>query len=231
MRTVLVLNSKGGSGKTTIVSNLAGYYASIDKNTVVKDYDPQGSSTEWLNQRSYSLPKIHGLEAYKVSSPHMTRVFQMRLPPNTDRLIIDTPAAVDLKKLIMTIRDVDKIVIPVSPSPIDIRATLAFINELNRFLKMHPCKAEIGIILNRAIINDSDIDQVEATFRNVDLPLLTVLSQNNNYMKAAERGVSLLELDHPKLIKDQQEWAPLINWIEGEEVMQCNEERPLFVVS
>ncbi|MDH5259123.1 MAG: ParA family protein [Gammaproteobacteria bacterium] len=234
MRTIMVVNSKGGSGKTTLATNLAGFYASRDQVTVIKDYDPQGSSSEWLKQRPYTMKKIHILSAFKPSSQFVTRAFAMRLPSNAEKLIIDTPAGVDLIKFISTVKSVDKIIIPVSPSSIDIRATAMFIHELLKFKKMHRFNAEIGVVANRADINSPAYRSMKKIFANLDIEFIATLSQNDNYIKAAERGVSLLELDHPAVMKDKAEWAPLVNWVEGEEVVRIEPvtpERHLYAVS
>jgi len=232
MRTIMVLNAKGGSGKTTLVTNIAGYYASQGKTTVIKDYDPQGSSTDWLEQRGYSLPKIHGLTAFKPASQYRTRAWQMRLPTNTDRVIIDTPAAVDLKRFVSTFRDVDKILIPVSNSAIEIRATAKFIQELKTFFKLYPCKAQIGIVANRVDTDSSEYHSMVSIFKNLELNFIASLSRNSKYLKGAERGVSLLELEHPQLARDKFEWAPMINWLEDEWVMvESAEETKLYAVT
>jgi len=232
MRTIMVVNSKGGSGKTTLATNLAGFYASRKQVSVIKDYDPQGSSTEWLKHRPYTMSSIHGLSAFKTSSQYVTRAFAMRLPANAERLIIDTPAGVDLKRFITTVQSVDKIIIPVSPSSIDIRATAMFIHELQKFKKMHRFRAEIGVVANRADVNSAAYRSMKKIFSNLDMEFIATLSQNENYIKAAEMGVSLLELDHPAVEKDKKEWAPLVNWIEDKEVVRVSVPEPhLFAVS
>jgi len=216
MRTIMVMNSKGGSGKTTIATNLAGHYASVNTNVVLKDYDPQGSSSEWLKQRPYALPKIVNLPAFKSSSMHVTRSWQMRLPTHTERLIIDTPAGVELPRFMSIVRTVDRIIIPVSPSSIDVRATVMFVHALKNQLKLNPCKAEVGIVANRSDINSSAYRSLVKLLNNLDLAFIATLSQNENYIRAAERGVSLLELDHPMVDRDKQEWAPLLQWLDGD---------------
>ena len=232
MRTIMVVNSKGGSGKTTLATNLAGFYASRKQVVVIKDYDPQGSSTEWLKHRPYTMDSIHGLSAFKPSSQFVTRAFAMRLPSNAERLIIDTPAGVDLKLFITTVSSVDKIIIPVSPSAIDIRATAMFIHQLQKFKKMHRFKAEIGVIANRADKDSAAYRSMKKIFSNLDMEFVATLSQNENYIKAAELGVSLLELDHPAVKKDKDEWAPLINWIEDEELVRTDVPEPhLYAVA
>jgi len=215
MHTTMVMNSKGGSGKTTLATSLAGFFAANNKVTVIKDYDPQGSSSDWLKQRPYTMKKIHGLDAFKSNSMFVTRAFAMKLPADTERLIIDTPAGVELVKHISTMKTVDKILIPVSPSAIDIRATAMFIHQLFKFTKMHRIKADVGVVANRADINSDAYRAMRKIFANLDIEFIATLSQNENYIKAAELGVSLLELDHPAVTKDKTEWAPLINWLEG----------------
>ena len=218
MRAIMVMNSKGGSGKTTIATNLAGHYAATNTNVVLKDYDPQGSSSEWLKQRPFALPKIHSLAAFKSSSMHVTRSWQMRLPSQTERLIIDTPAGVNIPQFMNIIRTADRIVIPVSPSSIDVRATMMFIHELKKQLKLNPCKAEVGIVANRADKNSNAYQSLIKLLNNLDLAVVASFSQNENYIKAAERGVSLLELDHPMVTTDKEEWAPLIQWLDSNNV-------------
>jgi len=228
----MVLNAKGGSGKTTLVTNIAGYYASQAQTTVIKDYDPQGSSTEWLEGRSHSLPVIHGLTAFKPSSQYMTRAWQMRLPKNTSQVIIDTPAVVDLKRFVTTLKSVDKILIPVSSSFVEVRATVKFIEAWNAFTKLYPCSAKIGIVANRVNIESCAYHAMRSTFKNLGMNVVASLSYNEKYLEAAERGLGVLELNHPQLAQDKFEWAPLINWLEDDNVMQKNmDERKLYAIA
>ncbi|MDH5544331.1 MAG: ParA family protein [Gammaproteobacteria bacterium] len=222
MLTVMVLNSKGGSGKTTLATNLAGYYASKELNTVVKDYDPQGSSSEWLRHRPYSKPHIHGIEAH-AKNARATRAWQMRLPTNADRLIIDTPAGVDLYKINSALKDVDRILIPVSPSPIDIRATAIFIRDLHAFFRMYPSRAKVGIIANRVQKESPAYYAMQRIFSNLDISFIAVLSQNETYMQAAEHGVSVLELNGANSDRDKEEWRSLIEWVEEASTTQASQ--------
>jgi len=226
MRTIMVLNAKGGSGKTTLVTNIAGYYAAQEQTTVIKDYDPQGSSTEWLEGRSHSLPTIHGLTAFKPSSQYMTRAWQMRLPKNTSQVIIDTPAVIDLKRFVTTLKSVDKILIPVSASFVEVRATVKFIETWNAFTKLYPCSAKIGLVANRVNIESAAYHAMCTTFKNLGMDVIASLSYNEKYLEAAESGLSVLELEHSQLAQDKFEWAPLINWLEDDNVMQKNIDEP-----
>ena len=232
MRTIMVLNAKGGSGKTTLVTNIAGYYAAQQETTVIKDYDPQGSSSEWLQERSYSLPTIHGLTAFKPSSQYMTRAWQMRLPNDTRHVIIDTPAVIDLKRFVTTFKSVDKLLIPVSASPVEIRATVKFIETWKAFTKLYPCNAKIGIVANRVNIESNGYHALRTVFKNLGMDIIASLSYNEKYLEAAERGVSILELNHSNLAQDKFEWASLINWLEDDEIIQRNIDEPkLYAVA
>ncbi len=211
--TVLVLNSKGGCGKSTIATNLAGYYAAQGHVTALKDYDPQGSSSEWLRQRSSSRPPIHGISAFRTSS-NMTRAWQMRLPGDISRVVIDSPAAVDLPRMVSVLRDVDKIVVPILPSPIDIRASAMFIHSFLRFVRSHPCRADLCVVASRVPGRSQAFATMQRIFNNLEIPLRARLSENEHYIHAAEHGVSLLELDDALIGEDKREWRPLLDWLE-----------------
>lgn len=231
MRTIMVLNSKGGSGKTTLVTNLAGIYASQNKVTIVKDYDPQGSSTEWHKQRPYSMPEIHCLTAFKPMSNHVTRAWQMRLPRNAERLIIDSPAGIDLKHYVSVVKSADKLLVPVTQSAIDIRATEVFLKDLLTFLKLYPCGAEIGVVANRADTSLASYQSLKALVQNMGLELVTALSASNHYIMAAETGASVLELEQRDLSRDLAEWEPLMEWIDGKPSTTTHSERHLYAIS
>jgi len=232
MRTIMVLNTKGGTGKTTLVTNIAGYYASQEMSTVVKDYDSQGSAIDWIEQRDGSLSRIHSLAAFKSTPQFATRAWQNRLPKLTERVVIDTPAKIDLERFINTMRSVDKIVIPVSSSAIEIRVTVKFVHKLRKLLKSYAVKAEIGLVAIRVDINTTNYHAMQATFNELDIEFIASLSYGDNYLKSAESGVGILEMESSQLAKDKFEWAPLINWLEDDVVIQQNsEERKFYVVS
>src|SRR4029079_1199276 len=95
---IVVLNPKGGSGKSTVATNLAAYYARAGGRVALMDYDPQGSSMRWLRLRPTVLPAIHGIAAYEKKGG-VTRAFALRTPPGTERLVVDTPAAVTAQQM------------------------------------------------------------------------------------------------------------------------------------
>src|ERR1700691_4975845 len=121
MQRILVLNPKGGSGKTTIATNLASYFASLGDRPLLQDNDPQGSSSRWLKKRKPDQPFIHGVAAFERNS-RMTRAWQMRIPPDAAHVIVDTPAAVLAQDMPEMTKTADAIIVPVLPSDIDIYA-------------------------------------------------------------------------------------------------------------
>ncbi len=98
MLRIVVLNPKGGSGKSTIATGIAAMYAARGYRPVLMDFDPQGSASRWLEKRSPHQPPIHGIAAY-ARALGVTRSFQLRVPHGTDRVIVDTPAALQPPRL------------------------------------------------------------------------------------------------------------------------------------
>src|SRR5437762_13539737 len=121
MQRIVVLNPKGGSGKTTIAINLASYLATRRYTPVLMDFDPQGSTLRWVRKRRPAQAPIHAIAAFEKDS-RTTRAFQLRVPDVATHVIVDTPAALDPRQLSDMTRDADKILVPVLPSDIDIRS-------------------------------------------------------------------------------------------------------------
>ena len=128
-RKLVVLNPKGGSGKTTLATNLAAWCAIQGDPVTLMDFDPQGCSTRWLANRPATCPAIHGVPAYRVNQ-RMTRSWQLRTPPGTRDLVVDTSAAVPAQNIVEYTRGADAIIIPVGPTDIDIHAAAGFISDL-----------------------------------------------------------------------------------------------------
>ena len=127
-------------------------------------------------------------------------------------------------------RVVDRILVPVSPSPIDIRATAMFIRELFSFIRMYPTPAKIGVVANRVQQNSPAFYAMQRIFSNLDIPFVAVLSQNDRYIQAAEHGVSILELDGEHAAQDREEWNSLLEWVEGGAIPK-GQASPIYAVS
>jgi len=209
MRSILVVNPKGGCGKTTIATNLASYYAVWGVPTALVDYDPQRSSLDWLEARSDRYEHITGIEGHSTS---------IHLPQGTQRVIYDVPARSVVEKIVKMMTHADAVVIPVLPSPIDIRAAAQFIGEFISKGHLRQRKKLVGIVANRVRENTIIYHQLEEFLGHLEIPFVTTLRDTQNYIHAARRGIGIFEMGASQVEKDLEQWRPLINWIEGKRV-------------
>ncbi len=214
MKRLLILNSKGGCGKTTIATNLAGCYAASGTPTALLDYDPQGSSKRWLELRSEKLSNIHGVFAAKQVQGAMTRAFAQRVPGETQRIVVDTPASMKRMEMMDLLRSASAVIVPVLPSAIDRHVTVDFLRELTTLCRQMGIKIPVGIVANRVRIKSRAFKQLKQTFEEFDIPMVAILRDTQNYVYAAESGRAVVEMDNATLKKDQQQWGVLIHWLE-----------------
>jgi len=213
MKKILVINAKGGCGKTTIATNLASYYAASGKATALFDHDPQGSSLVWLNQRPERFPEIFGVNAQQQESG-VTRSFLHRVPTGTERVVIDTPACLRGHQLGQYLRDVHSVVIPVLPSVIDTQATRRFIDEIQQISKIHQYPVKLYLLGNRVKPNTNALHGLEAFIQQQCIPLLGMLRDTVNYVHASNLGVGIHELPHEKANRDREAWQKLMSQLE-----------------
>lgn len=213
MHRILVLNAKGGCGKTTLATNLASYYADQGRVTALLDYDPQGSSMRWLSLRDPERPAIHGIAAYQ-RRRDVTRAFQMRLPMEAERVIMDVPAGVAGLGLVEYVQRVDTILVPVLPSPIDIHAAAHFIQDLLLVGKVRSAGIRLAVVANRVRTNTLVFKSLERFLSTLKLPLVATLRDSQNYIRAAEQGLGVSELEKGRTAQDCQRWAPLAEWLD-----------------
>ncbi len=216
VRRVLVVNAKGGCGKTTIATNLASYYASQGQHAALLDYDPQGSSMQWLALRADEHQAIHGVAAFRKPTSGMTRSWQMRLPAETERLILDAPAGIHGMPLIDMVRESDTIIVPVLPSPIDIHAASHFIKDLLLVAKVRSRSIRVGVVANRVRKETRVFQSLQRFLDSLNIPFVTHLRDTQNYVRSSEEGLGIHEWQGYKIRHDRQQWDKLIRWIEQE---------------
>ncbi|MDZ7803367.1 ParA family protein [Thiohalophilus sp.] len=205
MRNIMVLNAKGGCGKSTIATNLASYYAyELEKQVVLADFDPQGSSLAWLGARPDNYPVIHGIDATR--NP-------VRAPKETEVVIMDAPARVQGPELTRLVRRVETIIVPVLPSPIDIRAAADFMKELLTTGKVSRKETRVAVVANRVRENTLIYQSLQAFLKNLKIPFVTTLRDTQNYIRAEERGVGIFEMAPSQVWWDLEQWEPLIRWL------------------
>lgn len=212
---VLILNAKGGCGKTTVATNLACQFANENQQTALIDYDPQGSSTYWLQARPDHVPPIHCVSAF-INSGQVTRTWQLRVPHGTTRVIVDTPARLDTITASKLVREADTILIPVLASAIDIRAATQFLKDLMRDSEFKRLDRRIAVLGNRVRKNTQAYAKLRAFLEQLDIPFITSLRDTQNYVRAAEEGLGVQELKLKSAEKDCIQWHSLVRWIEGD---------------
>lgn len=207
MRTIMLMNAKGGCGKTTIATNLATWYADEGRQVALADFDPQKSSMDWLAARQdyEGIPAIQAIDA--------TLKGPLRPAKDTELLVMDAPASTHgnvINKLLMR---VDTLILPVLPSPIDMRACQRFLGELLDSGRVSRHETKIGIVANRARENTVIYHDLEKYLGHLNVPFITHLRESQNYIRAAEQGLGIFELAPSLVYKDVVLWDALFDWI------------------
>lgn len=201
----MVLNAKGGSGKSTLATNLASYYAAEQSASVaLADFDPQGSSSEWLTARGDERPAIHGIRAWE---------HPVRPPRDTDYLVIDAPSRTAGRELCDLLRRAETVLIPVLPSPIDMRAAANFIRDLLLVGRVSRQQTRVAVIANRVREHTRVYQDLHRFLERLRIPFVAHLRDTQNYIRAAERGVGIFELAPSTVEQDLEQWEPLLKWL------------------
>lgn len=205
MRAVLVANPKGGAGKTTMATNLAGYFANEGFSTSLCDLDRQQSALRWMAFRSPSAPSVTGFFGGNQLS--------MTMPKDVDRVVVDAPAGLQGYKLADYVRAVDKVVIPLVPSIFDMAATEDFLNSLRSELVGQ--KKKLGIVAMRVDPRTRAATMLEEFLTHFDIPILSYIRNTQNYVNVAASGGSIFDSPRGRYRKDIEQWSPLLSWIES----------------
>jgi chromosome partitioning protein len=210
VRTILILNSKGGCGKTTLATNIAGFLAARGQAVALADFDLQHSSLDWLAARDPARPLIKGIDAANQG---------WRVPTGLETVVIDAPAATHGDTLASLVRRAQTIVIPVVPSPLDLRAAEHFLAELMQLPVLERHTAKVVTVANRVREGTQAAGALGDYLDHLKLPggrrlpFLTSLRASVNYLRAAERGLSIFEFAPTATEPDRECWAPLTRWL------------------
>jgi chromosome partitioning protein len=214
MQRIVVLNPKGGSGKTTIAINLASYLAARGHRPVLMDFDPQGSSVRWVKKRQPSQAPIQAIAAFERDS-RTTRSFQLRIPDGASHVIVDTPAAIEPRQLPDMTKDAHKILVPVLPSDIDIHTCSRCIGDLLLVAKIRREENRIGVIANRVRRNTLMYQALIRFLHTLGIPIVAIIRDSQNYVRAAELGIGVHEMKSYVAQQDIEQWGPLVTWLTG----------------
>jgi chromosome partitioning protein len=201
MKNILVANPKGGSGKTTIATNLAGYFAAQNHRVILSDLDRQQSATGWLERRPKAFPTILGLPSKAKSTA------------KAEWTIFDSPGGFRDEKLSDAVKQADCILVPVQPSAFDIGATQDFLDLLNEEKAVRKNKTFVALVGMRVNYRTNAAAKLAEYMEQTNLPVLTYLRNAQVYVTAAEQGLSIFEMRPSLVTQDVEQWAPMIDWI------------------
>jgi len=205
MRHVMVLNAKGGCGKSTLATNIAVLFARQGHEVCIADYDHQRSSLDWLEQRPADLPAVKGVAAFEDGLRNVAR--------STDVLVIDAPAGVHGTELNELVRRAETIVVPVLPSTIDMKACVHFMAELLEIGRVSRKQARLALVANRVREHTLIFEELEHYLSKLKIPYLGCLREAQNYVRAHARGMGVLELPEYLAAPDWKQWEPIADWL------------------
>jgi chromosome partitioning protein len=205
MRHIMVLNAKGGCGKSTLATNIASYFATQGAAVALADYDPQRSSLDWLARRPDNRATIAAVAGFEDGLRHA--------PRNADFLIIDAPARSHGAELTDLVKHAETIVVPVLPSTIDMQATTSFLGELQGVTKIARKQAKLAVVANRVRDNTLIFDDLDEYLTKARVPYVAALREAQNYVRAYTRGLGIFELPEYLAWPDWDEWEPLTAWL------------------
>jgi chromosome partitioning protein len=207
MRHILVTNAKGGCGKSTISTSLAAYLASEGYATALVDFDPQASALTWLQQRPADYAPIMGLPGFESGL--------RGVPRSAEYVVIDSPAGTRGKDLAELVRKSETIIVPVLPSPIDIKAAESFVEELLEIGKVAEKKAKAALVANRVKENTLIFEELDHVLSRLKVPYVATFREAQNYIRAYQRGLGIHELPPYLAWPDWEQWDPLIEWLDS----------------
>jgi chromosome partitioning protein len=203
MKAVLVANPKGGSGKTTVATNLAAALAGRQAKVALWDLDQQQSTSSWLGVRSPDYPQIRSLRG-QAGEPKSAQ---------SDWLILDSPAGLRGKNLEHALKLAHKVVVPVQPSLFDMAATAVFLTALKEEKAVRQGKTFVAVVGVRVDPRTRAASTLEAFLQQFDLPVLTYLRDTQVYANASFNGLSIFDLPSYISRRDIEQWQPLLEWV------------------
>lgn len=206
MPVFLVANPKGGVGKSTVATNLAGYLARQGRRTMLGDLDTQQSARHWLNLRPDVLPKI---ETWNIDTDYIARP-----PKGVTHLVLDSPAALHGHALKDALKAADRIIVPLQPSLFDIYATQAFLAKLAERGELKGT-GRVGVLGMRVDARTRSAEQLTRFVEALGLPVLGYLRDTQNYVQLAAHGATLWDVAPSRVEKDIEQWKPLLEWVEA----------------
>lgn len=208
MKTILVANAKGGSGKTTLATNIAGWIAGRRRSVALQDEDPQASASQWLARRPAPFPKIGSIRKGTSRKDARDEGFEWR--------VIDSPAGLHGDALRDAIKQADLMLVPLAPSAFDMEATQVFLDVVMERKAVREQKLAVGIVAMRVDARTRSAIELDEFLYGFDFPLLTHLRDTQVYVQCARDGLTVFDLPPSRGAQDQEQWKPVISWMLAE---------------
>lgn len=205
MAVIVVANPKGGVGKSTLSTNLAGYFAASGEWVALADLDRQQSAHAWLDIRPAGLPAIEAWDI-NLDSPQ-------KPPKGLEQVVIDTPAGVHGNRLDVALQLADRVIVPLQPSMFDILATRDFLDRLAKEKAVRKGSIKIGIVGMRVDARTKSADQLHRFVDGLGLPVLGYIRDTQNYVQLAAQGLTLWDVTPSRVAKDLEQWQPITAWL------------------
>ncbi|MBL8300119.1 MAG: ParA family protein [Rhodanobacteraceae bacterium] len=225
---ILIANSKGGSGKTTLTTTLAGYYARAGRLATLLDCDPQGSSLAWSQLRGAQHATVRTLASSDPANGLGTG-WVLRLPSDTQVLLIDTPAGLRAHEFVPFARHADVLLVPVVPSPLDLHATLGFLDGVRRLPEVRQGLLRVGLIANRLRERTVAARDLDATLQRLTQTCLIRVRDSQLYLRLAAVGMSLFDDNSSTTRGHREDWQPLLDWLSLRESERRREAKVAFL--
>lgn len=216
VRRILIINSKGGCGKTTVAINLAVAYAHRGCRVTLVDNDPHESSSHWAEQRDPRLPPVHLMRARQRLNMYQTQIFQNRIPSDCERLIVDGPSHARDRELETLIKQSDVILIPLLPASMDIRTGSRFITDLLTHRAFRDAPRPVGVIPNRVRPGRETHDKLRHFLSCLDVPSVATFHDSPAYDQATDGGRGIFDCLAGEALAEASQWRSLIGWIDGQ---------------
>lgn len=205
MPVIVVANPKGGVGKSTLSTNIAGYFASQGQSVVLGDIDPQESAHLWRSLRPEAARSIGG---WDISADSLRRP-----PKGATHAVLDSPAGLGGSRLTEVLKLADKVVVPLQPSIFDIFATRSFLDHLAAH--RHAAGVQVGIVGMRVDARTHAADQLQRFVDDLGLPVLGFVRDTQNYIHLAAQGLTLFDVAPSRVAKDLEQWQGIAQWLDA----------------
>jgi len=203
VQTILIANPKGGSGKTTLATNVAGFLAGKRQRVVLADEDPQQSATQWLARRPALFPQVAALPAER----RALREFDPQY------VVVDSPAGLHGERLRDEVRRADAMLVPLTPSAFDMAATARFLRQLAEYKAVKGGELAVALVANRVDARTHSAAELDAFLQDFEFPLVAHLRDTQVYVHCARDGASVFDLPRSRAEQDWEQWRPLTRWL------------------